>query len=144
MTWQESLKLYGLVPADESLPAIRRILAREAEMERSEYPENREEDLALLCRVQLFIRGYLEDVLRIWEAKQSGMDLACSLDGHFLLGAGVEQTKTYLTNNPSPEAPAILEYIASLKQCGMLVDWSPEKHLESYRQYFQVQPDTET
>ena len=134
MTFEENLKRYGLVPSDESLPAIRQMLAREAELERN--GGNREEDLALLCCVQLFSRGLLEDVLLIWEAKESGFDLACYLDGQFLLGAGVEQTKNYLINNHIPEASAALEYINGLEKSGELIDWSPSQHLDFWRRYF--------
>ena len=134
MTVEESLKLYGLIPSDEALPAIRQLLAREAELERN--GDEREEDLALLCCVQLFSRGFLEDVLRIWEAKQSGFDLGCYLDGQFLLGAGVKKTKNFLTNHSTPEAPTVLEYIARLEQSGELKEWSPSQHLEFWRRYF--------
>jgi hypothetical protein len=136
MTIDESLKQYGLVPTDESLPAIRQMLIREAELERN--GGARETDLALLCCVQLFSRGLLEDVLRIWEAKQSGFDLGCYLDGEFLLGAGLQQTKIYLANHPSPEAASALEYIEAMEKTGELEDWSPSEHLEFWRGYFGV------
>jgi len=78
MNVEESLQRYGMFPAERDLPAIRALLAREAEIERS--GGRREDDLALLCCVQLFSRGLLEDVLRIWDAKQAGMDLGIMLD----------------------------------------------------------------
>lgn len=138
MTIEESLTRYGLVPADESLPAIRQMLAHEAELERQGNGGDREEDLALFCCVQLFSRGFLEDVLLIWEAKQSGFDLACSLDGEFLLGAGLDKTKSYLLSNPSPEAASALEFIREKEECGDLENWSPTQFLEDWRRYFGV------
>jgi hypothetical protein len=88
---EESLQRFGLVPPDEALLEIRALLAREAEAER--LGKGREEDLALLCCVQLFARGLLEDVLRIWNAKSAGMDLRAYLDVQLLCGAGLETTK---------------------------------------------------
>jgi hypothetical protein len=104
MTTEESLALYGLVPQESDLPQIRAILDREAEIERNHYssdaekqkdPRQREDDLARLCCVQLFAWGDLQDVLRIWDTKQTSMDMACYLDVQFLCGAGLEETKAY-------------------------------------------------
>src|SRR5215510_9756918 len=128
MTADESLNQYGLVPGDDSLPAIRKMLAEEAANERCGRP--REEDLALLCCVQLFSRGLLEDVLRIWEAKSSGMDLGIYLDVEFLCGAGFEKTKRFLAEQETPEAAAALSYIC--KCDSHFADFTPQKHLENY------------
>lgn len=78
MTTDDSIQRFGLVPAVAALPEIRGLLATEAEAERG--GREREEDLALLCCVQLFARGLLEDVPRIWQAKRSGMDLGITID----------------------------------------------------------------
>jgi hypothetical protein len=134
MTFDESLERYGLIPSDESLPAIRIMLAEEAANERAGKP--REEDLALLCCVQLFSRGFLEDVLRIWEAKRSGMDLGCYLDVELLCGAGVTATKSFLAEQPSQEAVEAFAYIKQCEEQGQFEDFSPERHLENYRTYF--------
>lgn len=75
MDTKDCLQQFGLVPRDEDLPMIREMLAQEADLERKGQGGEREEDLALLCSVQLFSRGHLEDVLRIWDAKSSGFDL---------------------------------------------------------------------
>ncbi len=136
MTYEESLDLYGLVPADESLPAIRQMLANEAELERC--GGEREEELALLCCVQLFSRGYLEDVLRIWEAKQSGFDLACYLDVQFLCGAGLGETKKFLQQQSSSQAAKALEYLAKCEASSDFKNWSPTIQLENYQHYFGV------
>jgi hypothetical protein len=134
MTADESLHQYGLVPGDESLPAIRKMLADEAANERAGRP--REEDLALLCCVQLFSRGLLEDVLRIWEAKRSGMDLGFALDVELLCGPGVDKTKRFLAEQQTEEAAAALSYIC--KCDSHFADFTPQKHLENYRRYFRV------
>jgi hypothetical protein len=136
MTVDESLNLHGFVPGDESLPTIRKILANETANERAGSP--REDDLALLCCVQLFSRGLLQDVLLIWEAKCSGMDLGCYLDVEFLCGAGLDETKHFLEEQPSQEAAEALAYINECQMVGQFDDFSPQKHLEQYRCYFEV------
>jgi hypothetical protein len=136
MTVDESLKLHGFVPDDATLPAIRKMLADEAANERAGNP--REEDLALLCCVQLFSRGLMEDVLRIWEAKCSGMDLGGYLDVEFLCGAGLNETKRFLAEQPSQEAAQALAYINEWQVGGQFDDFSPQEHLEHYRRYFEI------
>jgi hypothetical protein len=130
----ESLQKYGLVPSDESLPHIRELLAKEAAAERNDLP--REEDLALLCCVQLFSRGHLEDVLRIWDAKQSGFDLSCYLDIQLLCGAGLEATKRFLSSQERGIAAEALQYLRECEQSGDFDEFSPDTYLEGYRRYF--------
>lgn len=136
MTCAESLNRYGLVPADASLPAIRQMLEREAELERIGKGYEREEDLALLCCVQLFSRGLLEDVFLIWEARESGWDLHSYLDTCLVCGAGVQQTREFLLNHSSPEATVILAAILAWEESGGDEGWSPSNYLEFYQNYF--------
>ncbi len=135
MTTEESLKRFGIVPSDESLPIIRDLLSQEAAAERD--GRSREDDLALLCCVQLFSRGLLEDVLRIWDAKQSGFDLACYLDVQFLCGAGLQETKRYLASQAGADAAEALAYIQECEPSDF-EDFSPARHLESYKAYFRT------
>ena len=134
MDISESLKKYGLVPSDEVLRHIRALFSKEADAERNDIP--RVEDLALLCCVQLFSRGYLEDILRIWDAKQSGFDLGTYLDIQFLCGAGLEPTKRFLSSHESQAAADALQYLQECEQAGDFDDFSPEAYLEDYRRYF--------
>jgi hypothetical protein len=136
MNAAESLKRFGLVPSDEVLPQIRSLLAREADAERT--GGDREDDLALLCCVQLFSRGLEEDVLRIWDAKQSGMDLGSCLDVQFLCGAGLIATKRFLASRSDPPSAAALSYLEKCERTGDFADFSPQSHLETYRRYFLV------
>ena len=134
MNTAESLRRYGLVPSDDALPQVRALLAQETDAERG--GRTREEDLALLCCVQLFCRGLLEDVLRIWEAKRSGMDLGAALDIQLLCGAGLEATKSYLASQPEMAAADALRCLAECEQAGDFAEFSPASHLEHYRHYF--------
>jgi hypothetical protein len=141
MTVDESLQTFGLVPLDESLPAIRALLEREAEAERN--GRDREEDLALLCCVQLFSRGLLEDVLLIWAAKRSGVDLGVYVDVEFLCGAGLETTRQFLASHGSPEATSALRYVEWCELAGAFSTFSPEEHLQRYRDYFAERDELE-
>jgi hypothetical protein len=134
MNVEESLQRFGLVPPDEALPEIRALLAGEAEAERR--GEGREEDLALLCCVQLFARGLLEDVLRIWNAKSAGMDLGAYLDVQLLCGAGLETTRKFLASQPGAVAAAALRRLVECERAGDFDGFSPAKQLARYRDYF--------
>lgn len=136
MTADESLAVYGLVPLDEALTAIRAMLAREAEIGAGQAGEP-EDDLALLCCVQLFSRGLLEDVLRIWDAKSCGdMDLGTRLDVQLLCGAGLERTKAFLQQQPSAQARDALRYIVKCQEAGNFQGFDPARYLDFYRSYF--------
>lgn len=137
MTIDESLQQFGLIPTDAALPQIRALLAREAEVERHGW--EREEDLALLCCVQLFSRGILEDVLRIWDAKSARMDLGCYLDVQFLCGAGLGATKQFLASQPGENAAKALDCIRECEGAGDFESFSVEAHLDHYRRYFGVE-----
>lgn len=134
MTVEESLQRYGLVPSDGALPVIRDVLEREVDLERS--GGDREQDLALLCCVQLFSRGLLDDVMRIWTAKAESMDLDSSIDVQLLCGAGLPETKRFLAAHREPAAADALRYLEKCEAAGDFRGFSPRDHLERYRRYF--------
>ena len=136
MNTKDCLQQFGLVPKDEDLPRIRDLLAHEAYCERK--GGEREDDLALLCCVQLFSRGLDEDVLRIWDAKSSGFDLYSSLDVQFLCGNGLQNIKVFLKQQPSEAAAKALAYLKECEAAGDFEEFSPAAHLEHYRAYFGV------
>lgn len=138
MTCDESLKSFGFVPNDEFLDSIRHLLQKEIELESK--GEQREEDLALLCCVQLFAKGLVEDSLLIWRAKVSGFDLGSYLDVHLLCGAGLEETKQFLEEHSSEESKASLRYIEQCEMAGDFLNWSQESQSQYYRNYFRVEP----
>lgn len=139
MNVSESLQRFGLVPSDDDLPLIRALLADEATAEREGRGRDREEDLALLCCVQLFSRALDEDILRIWDAKQSGFDLGCYLDAQFLCGGGLSETKRFLANQPGEAAAHARHHLETCEAAGNFDQFSPKALLDRYRQYFGVQ-----
>jgi len=136
MDIEESLQRYGIVPEKAVLPQIRALLAHETESERAGRP--RCDDLALLCCVQLFSQGEVEDCLLIWEAKRSSFDLYSYLDVELMCGAGLEATKNYLETCVAPEAAAALAYIRERERSGCFLEFSTAGHLAYYRRYFGV------
>lgn len=134
MNTKESFEQFGLVPSDDALPCIRTLLACEADAER--HGRSRVEDLALLCCVQLFSRGMQEDVLRVWDAKQSGFDLACCIDAQLLCGAGLEETKRFLSTQTSANALQALAYLDKCEKAGDFAEFSIQGYLEEKRRYF--------
>jgi hypothetical protein len=134
MNTEESLEQFGLVPSDEALPRIRALLAREADAERHGRP--RVDDLALLCCVQLFSRGIEEDVLRVWDARQSGFDLACYIDVQLLCGAGLEETKRFLSTQTSVNALQALAYLDKCEKARDFAEFSIQGYLDEKPRYF--------
>jgi hypothetical protein len=137
MTTDEAFSRWGLAPPISELNDIRRALSDESKRRRSdteieEEDDDSTDDLLLLLCVQLFAARQVEDSLHIWRAKQGDFDASLSIDGEFLCGAGVEETRQFLLSNEAPQAIAALEYIDN-------IDWShftPDGHLAHYRRYF--------
>jgi hypothetical protein len=124
------------VPTDEDLPRIRELLAREADLERKH--SQREDDLALLCCVQLFSRGQEQDIVRIWDAKSSGFDLFSYLDVQLLCGGGLALTKDFLRKQSGEVAKEALAHLEKCEAAGDFADFSPADRLEHYRNYFGI------
>lgn len=128
----------NLVPSDVALPQLREILAKEVEAERN--GGGQDADLALLCSVQLFGRGLLEDVLRIWAAKTASPALGRKLDARLLCGAGLPATKAFLAAQAGAEAAEALRHLEQREEAGYFAEFSTQAHLDSYRTYFGLEP----
>ena len=125
---------FGLPPDRACLPQIRQVLEEQAECERKGKP--REDDLALMCAVQLFACAEPADVLNIWRAKRSGMDLDFSLGVQLLCGMGLNETKAWLQSQANRVCTAIYDYICSCQASGDFDGFSPESELEMHVTYF--------
>jgi hypothetical protein len=77
------------------------------------------------CALLLYLVGDPADVLMMWEAKHISMDTECGFDGQFLLGAGFNETITYLEANGHRE---IVDYIG----CNS-ASWGDLKEWEQFR-----------
>jgi hypothetical protein len=96
MDEDESLRRYGLRPSGRELAAVRALLEVEAGKERRAQGDG-DTELMKLCCVQLFNAGEVGDALAIWRAKSASFDAACSIDVQLLCGAGLAETKAFLS-----------------------------------------------
>ena len=90
-----------------------------------------------LCCVQLFNAGPLDDVLRIWAAKQASFDAGCWIDVQLLCGAGLAETKAYLAADGSDAAAAALDCLLRCEQVGDFTDFTVENRSRWYHEYYQ-------
>jgi hypothetical protein len=135
MTEDEHLAAFGLRPRPEDLPAIRSVLEAETAREHDDDDEGNTE-LMLLCCVQLFNSGRPDDILRIWRAKEASFDAACYIDVQLLCGSGLHQTKTYLSEQATPEAHAALSYLTECEETGDFATFSVEEDTRRWSRYF--------
>ncbi len=135
MNEQEALTRFGLNPSNAELPEIRQLLRGETRKERESQGYGDTELMKLLC-VQLFNGGQLDDVLLIWNAKSASMDAAMSIDVQLLCGPGLQETKTYLENQPNDEAADALERIAVCEAAGDFEENFPAERAKEYAAYY--------
>ncbi|MEV4473383.1 hypothetical protein ACFFR3_22175 [Nonomuraea salmonea] len=135
MDEDESLRRYGLRPSGAHLDEIRETLRTHAALERRAQGEG-DTELMRLCCVQLFNAGDLDDVLTIWDAKRSSWDADSSVDVQLLCGAGLEETKAYLTTANPPEALAALDYLQLCEGAGDFEGFSVESRSRWYADYY--------
>ena len=75
-----------------------------------EDPEDYFENI-YLCAYFLYKTGQVEDVYILWEAKYLNMDVGSSLDGNYFLGAGIQETLTFLREQTDDLSKEILNYL---------------------------------
>lgn len=131
MDEDELLRRYGTHPAEATLDELRRLL----DEEQAHGPEADTLLMKLLC-VQLFNAGTLDDVLRIWEAKQSSFDAACSIDVQLLCGAGLDDTKRYLAGLRDEAARQALEYVTTCERAGDFDGFDPPTRSAGYDDWY--------
>jgi hypothetical protein len=135
MNEDESLRRYGLRPAESDLDQIREMLEIQTVLEHRNQGDG-DTELMKLCCVQLFNVGTLHDVLMIWQAKTSSWDAHCSIDVQLLCGAGLAETKAYLLTEGSRSASAALDYLLQCEAAGDFTDFSVENQSRWYSEYY--------
>jgi hypothetical protein len=133
MTSDEAIQQFGLPAQLEHREAIVRLLAQEVERELQETGNH--ESLRTFC-AQLFSIGRVEDSLPIWSAKSCNFDTMCGLDVQFLCGAGLENTKEFLTASSAPTAADALKYLIECERTGDFTEFTPAKWLSHARFYY--------
>jgi len=128
----ESLRRYGLRPAAADLDAVRDLLR----IETGRSQDDQDTDLMKLCCVQLFHAGGLDDVLAVWQAKESNWDAHFAIDVQLLCGAGVEATKAYLAAEGSPAAAEALSYLAECEAAGDFDGFSVDRQARWWAEYY--------
>jgi hypothetical protein len=137
MTYNEAIASFGLPLQLAYLNDVRRLLAEEIERERE---ENSDQELLRTFCAQLFSAGLLEDVLRIWAAKNCNFDTFCGLDVQFLCGAGLLPTKQYLAASAEPNAAEALAYVEGCEQGGNFDKFTPAIWLAHAQRYYGLIP----
>jgi hypothetical protein len=130
-----SLRRYGLRPSEGELDEIRQLLRAQTLLEREAQGDG-DTELMRLCCVQLFNAGGLDDILTIWEAKESSWDAHCSIECQLLCGAGLERTKEHLASLGSDNAAAALAYLRGREADGSFTDFSVEVQSGWYTEYY--------
>lgn len=137
MTEDELLGRFGVRPAGADLDEVRTVLADHTARERQSQGEG--DTLVMkLCCVQLFAAGSLEDVLRIWAAKEASFDASISIDVQLLCGAGLEGTKRFLQGLSGDEGRAALRAITTCEAAGDFEGFSPAQRMGEYERYYGV------
>lgn len=90
----------------------------------------------LLFCVQLFNHGAVSDSELIWYAKRCSMDSDGAIDVQLLCGAGLHETKRYLSDKADNDAQAALAYVVECERAGDFDDWSPSETSETYDEYY--------
>ncbi|MFI7114554.1 hypothetical protein ACIBK9_50160 [Nonomuraea sp. NPDC050227] len=111
------------------------MLRTQAALERGAQDEG-DTELMKLCCVQLFNADHLDDVLTIWDARRSSWDAGSSVDVQLLCGAGLEETKAYLTATNSPEALVTLDHLLLCERAGDFEGFSLESRSCLYAEYY--------
>jgi hypothetical protein len=135
----ESLRRYGLQPSAADLDEIRGILRAQAQLIQDE----QDTELMKLCCVQLFNAGHLDDVVTIWQAKESSWDAHCALDVQLLCGAGLDGTKAHLAGGSEAAAEA-LRYLTDCEAAGDFDDFSVDQQARWWAEYYLDEEATET
>ncbi|WP_406698478.1 hypothetical protein V5E97_06315 [Singulisphaera sp. Ch08] len=129
---EAALARFGLPARLSDRPEIIRTLEEEMRLDNDLCNESL---MRLLC-VQLFSLGMVEDSLRIWQAKSHNFDAFCGIDVQILCGAGLEQTKGFLSGSSDEEATKAFEYLREAEAAGDFNGFDVRGALEEHRSYY--------
>jgi hypothetical protein len=129
----EILNFYGLDPEHKHLEDIRSLLIYEINNPNAEDNEY----MKTLC-ILLFILGYVEDTLLIWEAKRKNFEAGIYIEVQLLCGAGLEQTKRYLQKVNTLNASDQLKYLEKSEIKNDFVDFTRESVIKFYKRYYGI------
>ena len=136
--WQsvdDAISRFGLPPAPEHRASI--LAELDAEIAKEADEEGDQFLMRLLC-AQLFCIGNVEDSLAVWNAKTCNFDTHCGIDVQLACGAGVDETKAYLSSQTSDLAADALQYISECQDTGDFDGFSREYWINEHRRFYGV------
>ena len=119
----------------QDAPEVRRILKEQSDLERVGQGRG-DTELMLLCCVKLFALGQPEDILRIWDAKESSGDADFAIDIQLMCGRGLEVTLRFLENTASETAKKALVRIQEYIDGGFFIGFTPDEYMSHWVSYF--------
>src|SRR6185369_16993298 len=137
----EHVERFGLRPRADSLSTIRHLLREQIALERR--AQGLGNSLVMrLCCAQLFFAAIPEDILLIWDAKESSFDCGCSIDVQLLCAIGLEATQSYLRQLDHSEARSALALILECEAAGTFEGFSPDEYGRELERYYAPRRDT--
>ena len=112
----------------QDAPEVRRILKEQSDLERVGQGRGDTEQM-LLCCVKLFSLGQPEDILLIWEAKESSGDADFAIDIQLMCGRGLEYTLRFLETSASETAKKALGRIQEYIDGGFFRGFTPDEYM---------------
>ena len=135
---QEVLREIQRNPSLDASGLLRELLRMEVEYRRSDRNDGAFFENIYWCAFLLWRVGDLGDVMLLWRAKHTNFDTGCGLDIQFLMGAGVDETISYLQRQTDVDSRDALEYILKCKAAG---DFDNLEGWASWRaKYFDAPP----
>ena len=107
-------------PNVKFLPLLRTMLLKEVAYRADETTDGTYFENLYWVGLFLYQIGDLDDVIPMWQAKQTNMDTGGGFDVQFLVGQGVSETLGFLQHSDSPCSKEAFDYIS---QCNLAGDF---------------------
>jgi hypothetical protein len=127
---REIVRTFGLPPAAEAIPHLRKLLDGEIGNE----DRAGHEYLRSLCAL-LWSHGDPEDSVRIAKAKFLSFDAGCMIDGDFLVCGNLQRTRQALAASKHPSAGKALDWISGFREQS---DEHRRERIAQLRRYFDL------